>query len=133
MGKLLFTKKFSLLLASTLIFSVLFTAIVYACSGLDQVRMAFHHSSMNGGTMVERGPCSEHKQDLCKSVRYRILSIQASATRVENSLQVLTIPPESSVHVPMPFAVSLGSLPLRTVFHPVFKLSLPFTYLVLRI
>lgn len=131
MRKPLFTKKPSFLVALTLIFSVLFTAIVYACSGLDPMRMSFHPASMNGGT-VERGPCSEHKQDICKSVRYRMLSIHASSPPAEIPLYSSTFP-QVSIEVPVRSEASLATLPLETAFHPVFKLSLTYSYLVLRI
>lgn len=132
MRKTLFAKKVSFLLASILIFSVLFTAIVYACSGLDPMRMAFHHGSMDGGT-VERGPCSEHKQDICKSVRYRILSIQASASQPAVPPQSSTVPLASSVDTPVPMDILAASLRSPTSFHPFFKIPLTYSYLVLRI
>lgn len=119
--------------AIALVFTLLFVSIVYACSGLDQVRMSFQHSSMDGGTMVERGPCSEHKQDLCKSVRHRMLSIQAPSTQTENSAQVLATPLEPFVEASTTFYVSLASLQLSAAFHPLFKLPLTYSYLVLRI
>lgn len=132
MGKPLFRKKFSFVLASTLVFSVLFASIVYACSGLGQMRMVFHHDSMNGG-MVERGPCSENKQEICKSVRHRMLSIQNSSLQAEVPVYGSTILQELSTDAPIPPDISLVSHPLLTTFHPLFKLSLIYSYLVLRI
>jgi hypothetical protein len=132
MRKTLFAKKVSFLYASMLIFSVLFTAIVYACSGLDPLRMAFHDSSMNTEA-VERGPCSEHKQEVCKSVRHRMLSIQASASQPVVPLQSSTVPQEATLGISLLPIVSILSLSLLASFHPSFKLSLPFFYRVLRI
>src|SRR5713226_4884478 len=124
MMKPLFARKPSFLFASTLIFSVLFTAIVYACSGLGPMRMVFQHDSMNGG-MVERGPCSEHKQDICKSVRQRMLSIQVSSAQTD-TLRVLS----TSVEAALQPDVLLASTPSRTVFNPISKISPPFPSVV---
>jgi hypothetical protein len=58
-------------------FSFLFVSVVYACSGLSMFQMNGYSSSMAPET-VERGPCEQHKQDLCKSVRDNLISLQAS-------------------------------------------------------
>ena len=86
MRKTFFTKKLSFLVASTLVLSLLSTSIVYACSKLDPMNMALQLSSMNGMDgmnkgMIERGPCANHKQGICKSVRDRLLSIQPSPSK----------------------------------------------------
>jgi len=132
MRKPLFTKKASFLLASTLVFSVLFTAIVYACSGLNLLPMNTHLSSMSGEG-VKRGPCAEHKQDICKSVRDRMLSVQLSVSKAEASQQVLVLPLLPSVETVKQAVFSPAPFELQISYHPVFKLSLPFSYLVLRI
>ena len=118
--------------AIVLIFALLFVSVGYACSGLDPMRMAFHDSSMNTGA-VERGPCSEQKQDLCKSVRYRILSIQASASQPAVPSHDSTVPLASSVDTPVPMDILAASLRSPTSLHPFFKIPLTYSYLVLRI
>ena len=132
MRKPLFSKKPSCLLASTLIFSVLFTAIVYACSGLASMQMSSLDASMDKGT-VERGPCSEHKQDICKSVRYRMLSIQSSSYQAGTSLYVSTLPQDASMERFLLPDASHAYLPSAIVFNPLFKRSLIYSDLVLRI
>ena len=125
-------KRVSTSTALVLIFLVLSVSIVYACSGLDTMRMAFHHSSMSAGT-IERGPCSEHKQDICSSVRQRLLSIQASATQPGVSLHSSTIPQEATLGIFLGPKVSFGFLAFLASYHSSFKLSFPFSYRVLRI
>lgn len=81
---------------------------------------------------MDRGPCRQDKQDVCKSVRDRMLSVQAAVSKAEASQQflVLALPllVESADHVvshPVPFHLE--------IYHPVFKLSLSFVFLNLRI
>ena len=118
--------------AIVLIFALLFVSVVYACSGLDPLRMAFGHSSMSTGA-VERGPCSEQKQDICQSVRHRMLSIQASASQPAVPLHDSTVPLASSVDTPVPMDILAASLRSPTSFPPFFKIALTYSYLVLRI
>lgn len=121
-------KKLTTSTVFVLVFSLLFASIVYACSGLDSMRMASHNASMGGGA-VEKGPCNDTKHDICKSVRYRMLSIQDSPSRSEISLQVSTIPLELSVDILAPLALPPAHLSSLTTF----RRPLIYSYLVLRI
>jgi len=135
MRKPLFSKKPSCLLATTLIFSVLFTAIVYACSGLASMQMSsLHasHASMDGG-MGDKSPCGERKQDICQSVRQLMLSIQTSPSQAEGSLRGLNIPLALPHDIPMPSEISTASAQLTKALYPLFKIPLTYSYLVLRI
>lgn len=128
---LLFSRKFLLFIASALAFSLLFLSVVYACSGLDSMQIASRHAAMDNMDkgMVERGPCSEHKQDICKSVRHRMLSSQASSYQVETPLHGSTLSQEVSIEGYSLPGVSPSHLPL----HPLVNLSLTYSDLVLRI
>jgi hypothetical protein len=126
-----------LLIASILVVSVLFNSIVYACSGLASVSMALHHSVNSGNGMqqdtVERGPCAEHKQDICQSVRARMLSIQISLSKADEARPLLVAPLPLVIDVIEQTVLPPGPLELKVFYHPVFKLSLPLSLLVLRI
>ena len=82
--------------------------------------------------MANNGPCNQRKEDVCKSVRDSILSIQPSVSKAEVSQPVLpiqlSIESESPTHVFSPLAPVTES-----AIHPVFKLPLTLSYLVLRI
>lgn len=87
---------------------------------------------MNGMAM-ERGPCNDTKHDVCKSVRYRMLSVQDSSSRSEISLKVLSIPMELSVDILAPLTLPSAHLSSLTTFYPIFGRPLIDFYLVLRI
>jgi len=135
MGKPLFIKRPSFLLAWTLVFSVLFTAIVYACSGLASMQMSSLHAShaFMDGEMGDKNPCGERKQDICQSVRYRMLSIQSSSYQAGTSLYVSTLPQDASIERFLLPDASHAYLPSAIVFNPLFKRSLVYSDLVLRI
>ena len=120
------------LLAIAVVLSLLVTTTVYACSGLSLFQMDAQHSSM-GDEGVKRGPCAEHKQDICRSVRDRMRSTQPAAFKAPDAQPLWGFPSplvfesfEEMVLPPYPFD-------LETFYHPVFKLSLPFSFRVLRI
>jgi hypothetical protein len=115
--------------------SLLFTSIVYACSGLSVIQMSSMSASMDKTAAMERGPCTQHKQDICKSVRDRMLSVQPSYYRAEAVEQpiILFLPLNLIDHIPNQIVFSNGSLTWQTAFHAVFKLPLPFSLRVLRI
>src|SRR5947208_14548929 len=82
-------RKSCLLVVSALVLSILFNSIIYACSRIDLMTVALHDSSMSGmdgmhGGMVQREPCNQHKQNICKSVRNRMLSIQPSSYKADD-------------------------------------------------
>lgn len=132
------TQKSWLPIVSALVVSILFNSVVYACSKLDpmalQVGSAHSMSGMNERT-IERGPCAEHKQDICKSVRERLLSIQPSPSKTADSQQQIIpfLPLNVIIDIPKQMAFSSDSVDLKTAFHGVFKLPLPYSLRVLRI
>ncbi len=133
----LFIRKSFVLIASVLVISVLFNSIVYACSGFASAGMVLHGSVNNGNDMeegsVERGPCAEHKQDICQSVRDRMLSVQPSLPTADDARTFLV------AHLPLVTEIlertvlPPGPLEFKVFYHPVFKLALPLSLLVLRI
>jgi len=129
MSRFLSGRRIRFVLAFSLVLAVLFTSIVYACAGLASIGIAPHSSSMN--SKVERGPCSEHKQDICQSVRQRSLSVQASLPATGLSPWS---PPAFSWEIPLLSNGSGEHLLFETTYHLLFfKPPLPYSYLVLRI
>jgi hypothetical protein len=122
----------SRLIPILVISSLLFTSIVYACSGLRSVEMSFASAAMDQSAM-ERGPCSNHKQDICKSVRHQMLSLKASISVTEIVLHLSTVLQSMLVEIPL----LLNSLPTAgppgVFFHSVFRSPLLFSSQVLRI
>ena len=133
-------RKSCLLVVSALVLSILFTSIVYACSRIDLMTVTLHDSSMSGmdgmhGGMVQRGPCNQHKQDICKSVRNRMLSIQPSSYKADDVQQpiILLLPINAIIDIPKHLALSSVSAGWEIAFHSVFKLPLHLSFSVLRI
>ena len=133
--------KAGLVIGSVLALSLLFNSVVYACSKLGSVgmAMAMHGTSMpmdgtNGGA-VERGPCADHKQDICKSVRDRMVSVQPSPSKVEDYQQFapLILPLNFVIAVPKHIAFRPPSVRWEIAFHSVFKLPLSLSFSALRI
>ena len=122
----------SRLIPIIVISSLLFTSIVYACSGLNSMPTSFVSAAMDHSAM-EPGPCSKHKQDICKSVRDQMLSLKAPSSVTGIEVHILTV--FHSAHVDIPPLMNLLSPagPPGVVFRPVFKLSYPFSNQVLRI
>lgn len=136
------SKRVSLLIGCAVAVSLLFNSVVYACSKLGSVDMAM---AMHGRSMattdgmneraVERGPCSKHKQDICKSVRDRMLSLQPSSSKPGDYQQLasLLLPLNVVAAVPAHAHLSSGILKWEIAFHSVFKLPLRLFFSVLRI
>ena len=61
-------KRLSATTALLVVFAFLFVSIAHACSGLGPVGVMIEQSSRNAG-MADNGPCNQHKEDVCKSVR----------------------------------------------------------------
>jgi hypothetical protein len=122
----------SRLIPILVIFSLLFTSIVYACSGLRSMEMGSVSAAMDNSTM-EPGPCSKQKQDICKFIRHQMLSVQSSSPVAELAFQIWTI--VQAAHFDDPVLVKLlpATGPPGVVFHPVLKISYPFSNQVLRI
>jgi hypothetical protein len=117
-----------------LVFSLLFTSVVYACSGLSVMQTKLMSTSMDDGA-VERGPCSKHRQDICKSVRERMLSIQPSSYKASDVQQplILLLPHNPVINIPKLIAFSSASVAWEIALHSVFKIPLSLSSSVLRI
>ena len=126
------SKQLSTITILVVTFSLLFVSVVYACSGLDSMQLAFHDSSMDG-EKVERGPCSDHKQDICKSVRNRMITVQVSSSKAEISLVSLAL--QSSVTAEMFALPDIGSVSLLSRAFPnsISNISPFLSHVILRI
>ena len=130
--------KAGLVIGSVLALSLFFNSVVYACSKLSLV-MPLHGSSMGTtdgmtGGSVEKGPCAEHKQDICKTVRDRMLSIQPSLYRSDVQQPFLMpLPAALPVGIPTHIVSAVRPMTWQTDFHSVFKLPLSLSLSVLRI
>jgi hypothetical protein len=124
-------KKLSAVAASVVVFAFVFVSITHACSGLTPMNLAVQQSPMNmGGSNTP--PCSKENGDICQSVRDSILSVKPSISAADNLRQ--TVPPvELSVESPTLLVSSPVAPIIGVSFHPVFKLPLTVSYLVLRI
>ena len=122
----------SRLIPILVISSLLFTSIVYACSGLNSMPMSFVSAATDHSAM-EPGPCTKHKQDICKSVRYQMLSLKASSSVTDLVLHLSTVLQSMQVEAPLLMNLHPPAGPPGVLFHPVFKLSFPSSNQVLRI
>lgn len=123
-------KKLSAITASIVVFAFVFVSITHACSGVAPMKLAVHQSPMNMGE--GNAPCNKEKGDICQSVRDSILSDKLSISTADNSQQrfVALQPAVESPTVPVSSPVaSLNGVS----FHPVFKLPLTLSYLILRV
>jgi len=84
---------------------------------------------------TEGGPCKNEKQDICKFVRDRMLSLQASPYKAADVQQpiLLLLPIPLSIDVQKHIAFSSSSAAWEIAFHSVFKLPLSLSFSVLRI
>ena len=123
--------KLSALAVSIVVFLFVVVSIAHACSGLAPIEMSFQQSPMNTGA-DDKPPCSKEKEDICKSVRDSLLSVKPSILAPDDPQQTAA-PLELAVKSPTrPVSVPVAPLP-GVAFHPVFKLPLIVSYLVLRI
>ena len=123
-------KKLSAVAALIVAFAFVTVSIAHACSGLTPMNLAVQQSPMNMGG--GNPPCSKGKGDLCQSVRDSILSVKPSISVASNPQQ--TVPPlQLSIDSPIQIVSSPVAPIIAVSFHPVFKLSLTVSYLVLRI
>jgi hypothetical protein len=122
----------SRLIAIFVISSLLFTSVVYACSGLNSMPIASMSAAMDHSA-VERGPCNKHKLDICKSVRYQMLSLQPLSPPADALLYRWAI--FQAAHFELPPSINFlpETGPPGFTWHPVSKLSFPFSNQVLRI
>jgi len=84
---------------------------------------------------VERGPCAQHKQDICKTIRDRMVSTQASQFHMGDYQQSIPLhfPLNVVLDIPKHIAFSFASTTWEIAFHSVFKLPLTLSFSVLRI
>ena len=123
-------KRLSAAIALFMVFAFLSVSIAHACSGLALVGAAVQQSPMNMGGGDP--PCSKNKGDICQSVRDSILSVKPSISAAGNPQQ--TVPPlQISIDNPIQLVYSPVAPVIESAFHPVFKLPLTLSYLVLRI
>jgi hypothetical protein len=122
----------SRLIPILVIASLLFTSIVYACSGLNSMPMGSVSAAMNHSA-VERGPCTKHKLDICKSIRYQMLSLQPLPPPADELLYVWAI--FQAAHFELPLSINFlpATGPPGLLWYPFSKLSVPFSSQVLRI
>lgn len=124
-------KKLSIITASIVTFAFVFISIAHACSGLASMNPIMQQSPMNMGA-GDSSPCGNEKPDICKSVRDSMLSVKPAGSGIDSPEKTVSLPLISFVR-----PILSGFLPLVLVskasFHPVFKLPLSYSYLVLRI
>ena len=115
-------------LVVTLVF--LLVSITHACSGLGPMGLRIEQSSMNRD--MGNVPCGEQKTDICKSVRDSILCVKPSVSEAVNPRPTLTSV-QLSVDSPALLVFSPVAPVIEGAYHPVFKVPLTVSYLVLRI
>jgi hypothetical protein len=123
-------KRFSAAVAASVVLVFLAVSIVHACAGMAPVNRTAEQSFMNMDDTNH--PCHSEKRDLCRSVRDSILSLKPSMPGVD-SPEPVVIPLLLPVEGPNLVASSPITPITQRAFHPVFKLPLFFSYLVLRI
>lgn len=121
-------KKLAFIAASIVVFAFVFISIAHACSGLTSMNSAIPQSHMNMGA---EDPCGTKEPDTCKSVRDRLLSVKPSVSGVDGAEKLGSSSPISFVKL-ISSSASADSF-AKPTFHPVYKLPLIFSYLVLRI
>jgi hypothetical protein len=118
-------KNLSSIAAGVVIFCFLFISVAHACSGVAHANLVMQQSSMNMGTGND-SPCGKEKRDVCQLVRDSILSLKPSLSGPQQSVLPLL-----QTETP----VLLTSSPVASVVraHPVFKLILSLSSVILRI
>ena len=115
-------------LVVTLVF--LLVSITHACSGLPPMGVIIEQSSMNRD--MGNVPCGEQKTDICKSVRDSILCVKPSVSEAVNPRPTFTSVP-LFIDSPALLVFSPVASVIESAFHPVIKLPLTLSYVVLRI
>jgi hypothetical protein len=124
--------KLSFIAAGIVTFAFVFASVAHACAGLTSMNPALQESSINTGA-TDNSPCGEEKPpDICKFVRDAMLSIKPSVPGIQSPEKMVS-PPAIPFASPRLLVSAPVSLATKTSFHPVFKLQLSFSYLVLRI
>ena len=122
-------KRLSAATALFIVFAFLSVSIAHACSGLAPKGIAVQQSPMNMGG-GNNPPCSKGNGDVCQSVRDSILSVKPSISTAGNPQHP---PLQLSIEIPNQLVTSDLAPVIESAFHPVFKLPLTLSYLVLRI
>jgi len=125
----------SRLISFVIAFSLVSTSIVYACPGSNLMTMTSSMLTSSGTRdgVVKRGPCRDHKQDICQSVRDRMRSVRASSPVADITLHALAILDFAQLDVPLLMNLLPTARPPGVLFHPVLKSAFPFSNQVLRI
>ncbi len=113
----------------------LFAGIAYACPGTTLVHDEPINVSntMAGHDMDQNDGCVDNNVNKCQSVRDQMLSATVSL-EAPTGCQRLSEEPQALLAVTsVPRLLSGASPPLTQAFHPVYKLPLSFSYLVLRL
>jgi hypothetical protein len=112
----------------------LITAVAYACPGNLLVANTSISTEMPGHEMAKHNDCGDPKVNPCRTVRDQIVSVKAAPDQATAGWQSLY----ERVQL-LPQAVAAATVfhgrspPTIASFHPVFKLPLSFSYLVLRL
>jgi hypothetical protein len=114
------------------IFFLLVTSIVYACSGLALAQMISMSATMNHSA-TEGKPCNSHKLDICKSLRYQMLSVRPSLVVSEITVYLSTTLYSAHYDVPLLTSLIRGAGPPGIMFPSTSEVSFPFSSQVLRI
>ena len=125
------TKRFVPLL---ILFSFLCVSIVHACSGLDGMHILSLHNASNDVKMAGH-PCDQKKRgdDLCKSVRHRLLSVKAEWAQNDLPLLPSSLPDTLNVTNLLSSAGLLGAPPRTAVLESLPESSPRSSHIVLRI
>jgi hypothetical protein len=122
----MFNKLF-VIAAAMVTISFVFVSIAHACSDLTSMNPAVQERS------GDDSPCGEEEpSDICKFVRDAMLSVKPTIPGLQIVKKIVS-PPAISFPNQHFIASALVALVSRVSFHPVFKLPLNFSYLVLRI
>jgi hypothetical protein len=95
-------------------FSFLVVGVVHACSGLSRMQIVSLHNASDDAGMAGQ-PCDQKKRDddVCKGVRYRMLSLKAEWTQNDLTLPASPLPVALSVEDSITFG-SVLAVPART-------------------
>jgi hypothetical protein len=125
------SKTLSIITASVAAFLIVFLSVAHACSGLVSMNRVMQQSPMNMGAR-DGSPCDKETDDICKAVRDSMLSVKPSAAGIDNVGEPFSTAPISFATPNLP-SLSPVAFVSGISFHPVFKLPLSLSYLVLRI
>jgi hypothetical protein len=113
----------------------LFAGIAYACPGITfAADNATNFSNAMPGHDMGKDDCADVNIHVCQSVRDQMLSINAAPAQPAAGFHRLGLSPQPLLDSAAPTPVFYGGSPPDIApFHPVFKLQLSYSYLVLRL